>query len=356
MKKVAIISNYSVKYGPYLKYYAGLLSANGIEPIIISKEPDLSFVEKENHFALMQSSDFLKQNALKRTYAWYKFLIKTLKQQHCDKLIVAPTRTAIMLTPLLLLKRKKYLFDIRDYTGEGSAKFRILEKILLDNAGLNVISSDGFRKWLPETSTKTCTIHNMPYDAKPVPGLNGGRNGTPITIAYIGMVNYFKTNKALIDALADEPGYRLQYSGSLGEACELDKYVESISPSNVFFTGAYKNEQKGELHTGVDMLNAVYGNDSLIVTTALPNKLYDAIIYRKPIIASKGTYLGEVIEKNGLGLAIDTENDDIKQVLDDYWNRFDAEKFYADCDAFFTVVKKQQLETEKAIIDFCVGR
>ncbi len=41
------------------------------------------------------------------------------------------------------------------------------------------------------------------------------------------------------------------------------------------------------------MINSIYGNDSLEVTTALPNRLYEACMFKKPIISSRDTYLGE---------------------------------------------------------------
>ena len=81
--------------------------------------------------------------------------------------------------------------------------------------------------------------------------------------------------------------------------CDLEGYCKRNNIKNVVFKGEFKNEDKPEIYREIDFINAIYGNKSLEVTTALPNRLYDGILFKKPIIASKGTYLGEVIKKYG---------------------------------------------------------
>jgi glycosyltransferase involved in cell wall biosynthesis len=42
-------------------------------------------------------------------------------------------------------------------------------------------------------------------------------------------------------------------------------------------------------------------NGSLNNKIALPNKLYEAMYFQVPIITSKGTYLGELVDEYGIG-------------------------------------------------------
>jgi len=173
-----------------------------------------------------------------------------------------------------------------------------------------------------------------------------------IVIAYIGLVDYFSTNVKLIDALKNNTNYKLQYSGIVSSNCKIIEYVKTEKIDNVIFTGPFNNEDKPQIHKKVDMINALYGNDNLIVTTALPNKLYDAIIYRKPIIVSKGTYLGEVVENFKIGIAIDVEYDDIKQKIQDFWYNFEVEEFYKNCDELLKMFNEEQKNTIKDILNF----
>ena len=50
---------------------------------------------------------------------------------------------------------------------------------------------------------------------------------------------------------------------------------------------------------------AVYDADMANVRVALPNKLYEAVYCEMPLIVAKGTYLQQLVESWGVGLAID---------------------------------------------------
>ena len=53
------------------------------------------------------------------------------------------------------------------------------------------------------------------------------------------------------------------------------------------------------------MIYSVYDADMTNVRVALPNKLYEAIYCERPIIVAKGTYLAELVERWGVGVAVD---------------------------------------------------
>ncbi len=347
--KIAIISNNSLRYSPYISFYAELLEKNGLDYIIINKE-DSDYAEDNRHHVFKQTKDMMTHSKFKRTVAWYKFIHNEIKDNHINKLIVTPTRTAFILLPVLLFKKGQFIFDIRDYTNEGAFFYRTIEKVLLYLSGLVVISSSGFKYWLPKTSTRIVTVHNMPLNATSG-SFAEHEKGRKLRIAFIGLLGYFKINKSLIDKLKDDDVYELQYSGS-GDS-RIQEYSNEINATNVCFTGSFRNEDKKKLYENVDMINAIYGNDSLIVTTALPNKLYDAIIYRKPIIASKGTYLGELVENNHIGIAIDIEKDNIKEDLNAFWQSFDKDEFVSNCDKMYENVLKEQNDTIEAILKWC---
>ena len=77
-----------------------------------------------------------------------------------------------------------------------------------------------------------------------------------------------------------------------------DRLEENIGKSHVLhFEGVYQNKEKPDIYKKIDLINAVYGNESLIVTTSLPNKLYDCIVFKRPIIVHSGTYLSEIVNE-----------------------------------------------------------
>ena len=69
------------------------------------------------------------------------------------------------------------------------------------------------------------------------------------------------------------------------------------------------------------MINVLRYNDSINNKTALPNRLYNSTINGIPMIAFKGTYLSEIIEKYKLGLVLESfDNVEIK--IQEYINNF----------------------------------
>lgn len=347
--KVAIITAYSLQVTPYVDYYAELLKQHNIAYVIINKEATPQEVKcPEQRAFILRKKGTLSGNPLVRTLAWYQFVRKTMKQENCDAAIVVPTRAAMILAPFLLTTSHPYIFDIRDYTGEKSRWFRFIEKRLINKSELTVISSNGFRKWLPE-SDKLSNIHNMPYHYQENSTCQDLKSKGLITIGYVGCVSYEYQNRKIMDALGNDPSFVLQYSGIVAPTCKLVQFSKEQGLTNVKFTGRFDNRDKKAVYEQVDIINAVYGNNSLVVTTALPNKLYDALIYKKPIIASRGTFLGELVERYGVGFSIDVDSDDILQKINAYLSCFDADLFVKNCKTLLQQCKSEQEVTMERI-------
>ena len=76
----------------------------------------------------------------------------------------------------------------------------------------------------------------------------------------------------------------------------------------------------------------MYDSTDLNVRLALPNKLYESMYFKKPILVSSNTYLSQVVDQYGIGFKWD-QNDmsglilylNSSEFLDDY--RLFGEKF-----------------------------
>lgn len=345
--KVAIITTYSLQVTPYVDYYAELFRQNGIDYIIINKETSLLDAKcPEQRVFLLRKKGTFVGNPVFKTIAWYNFVRKTLKKEKCDFVVIVPTRTAMVLSPLLLFTRRSYIFDIRDYTRENKWWFRLIEKSLIKRSKLTVISSNGFRRWLPK-SEKLSTIHNMPYHYQENFSCNDLKNKSVITIGYVGCIDYEYQNTKIMEALGNNQRFVLQYSGIVASKCRIEQVGIEMKLENVKFTGKFDNRDKKSIYEQVDVINAVYGNNSLVVSTALPNKLYDALIYKKPIIASRGTYLGELIERYGVGFSIDVDKDNIEEKISKYVSGFDVDCFLENC----AVLLKQCVDEQEGTVE-----
>jgi len=163
----------------------------------------------------------------------------------------------------------------------------------------------------------------------------------PLTIGFVGGIRYFDINKKIISAFANSTRFNLLYVGKMHPGCDLEDFCTVHGITNAKFSPAYINEDKPTIYKKIDIINSVYGNSTLEVRTALPNKLYDAALYKKPILVSKNTYLHEIVSEYNLGLAIDFDKT-IDKTLIDYISQFDKAAFIKGCENFLKLAYTEQ--------------
>ncbi len=133
------------------------------------------------------------------------------------------------------------------------------------------------------------------------------------TVGFIGGIRYLKQMKMLVDA-AEQAQCKVLFAGAGGtssEYAQITKYCEN--KPHVRFTGRYDyNREIAGLYGAVDCVYAVYNADNANVRIALPNKLYESVYCQLPLIVAKGTYLSEMVENWGVGVAV--AHNDIAQL------------------------------------------
>ena len=135
-------------------------------------------------------------------------------------------------------------------------------------------------------------------------------------------------------------------------SCDLEGYCNENRVKNVTFIGKYSNRDKEKIYNDIDIVNSLYGNRSLEVTTLLPNRLYDACILRKPILASNKTFLGEIVKRYNLGAVIDIEHENISKKLDEYLKDFNYDDFKKGCDEFLADVNDDEKTLYRQLNNF----
>ncbi len=76
--------------------------------------------------------------------------------------------------------------------------------------------------------------------------------------------------------------------------------------NNIEWVGRYDfKKQAAELYGKCDVMYSVYNADMHNVRVALPNKLYESVYCEIPLIVAKNTYLAQVVEDWGVGVAVD---------------------------------------------------
>lgn len=350
--KVCIIGHTERNYLPYMEKYVRFFEENGVDYTIVcwqrEEHPDAENPRQKDYFEAEQPGAYHKIRSYLR---FKKYVLSVLKEGNFDRIVVLTTVPAVFLKGVLTRQYAgKYLFDIRDYSFEGFPPYRAIVNSLIRKSAFTTISSEGFYSFLDENE-KIVMNHNITWN-EPAENPPALKEKQVISIGFVGGVRYFEENTALIEKLKNTFRYQLWYIGKPAPGCDLESYCKANGVTNASFIGKYRNEQKPELYRTIDMINSIYGSDSLEVTTALPNRLYEACLFQKPIISSKGTYLGDVIEHFQLGLAIDVENDDVKALLDNYVEQFDPADFSAGCSTFLQLVRGDEEKLKQKLNEF----
>jgi hypothetical protein len=121
----------------------------------------------------------------------------------------------------------------------------------------------------------------------------------------------------------------------------VESYAQKYN--NIFYFGEYNFFQDiATIYAKLDMLYMSYDTTSGIFNNevALPNKLYEAMYFRVPIITSSNTYLGNIVQELGIGIAVSCCN---KKDLFEQIVNFDIKKVNEN---FLKLKEKQYLGDE----------
>lgn len=190
----------------------------------------------------------------------------------------------------------------------------LTEKILCRYVNVLVLTSEKFydtyfKNMYPKD--KMIFMPNMP-ELHPFASYRPKTDGA-FTVGFIGAVRYKEQMKMLIES-AKKCGIKVLFAGA-----GIDDEIAKIcaEDENIEYYGSYDYDSEiAGLYGRVDCVFSVYNADMNNVKVALPNKLYEAIYCEIPIIVAKGTYLAELVEKMGVGVAV-SHNDaaELEEVL-----------------------------------------
>lgn len=300
--RIALICGSNLLFMPYLTKYINILDKSNIEYDIINW--DRFNIEEIKNLTFKDEKIGHRRNFI--DYLKYKnFVVQILDKKHYDRLIIFGIQLVFFLKKILIEKYKnKYILDIRDY--------HILKKIMnfeviIENSYFVVLSSPEYKLWLP-MSNKYVVNHNTNIknidEIKTINSINNQNN--KIVISCIGAIRDYKINVEFIHSLRNSPNIIIYYHG-IGDINDfISKYLKVNNITNVIMTGMYKKEDEQSLYLSSSIINVLRYNDNINNKTALPNRVYNSVIYGRPMFAFNQTFLSNLVKTYNLGLVIDS--------------------------------------------------
>lgn len=356
--KVLICCFTMPKYMPYLPKYLSTV-------IDCSWEYDILYMDRDcdepHNFSSNEYCYEYKMPIEKKIFSkvlpylgYRKFAKKLLYNNNYDKLIFLTTAPAVLLSRYYLNKYKgKYILDYRDYTFERIGAYQRLVKNIIDNSFATFISSNGFKKFIGN-SNKIHLTHNI-SNVDEIDHHHASDITKNIVIGFVGCVRYFDINSKLINDCQGSD-VSLIYVGPQYNDCDLKAFCKDNNVSNVKFIDSFNNSEKNKIYSEITFVNAIYSLKSPEVSEAIPNRLYDAAIYKKPIIVSKGTYLEKIVNKYKLGIAVDMQKDNILEMINEFLSEYHPDIFEANCKRFLEKVMKDEKAWKTTLMSFLLNK
>lgn len=352
MKKVCFITISNTYMIPYLNLYLeckqGLRSIivwdrDGVEDSTSSENKFIFYKRCKSGISLSKIKDFL---------LFRRYVKKILSIEEFDVIVLLQTQASILLADILAKRYvNKFIVDIRDYCHENLQIIRKIEEWLFPKALACVISSPGYKSFLPPGKYRI--VHNLRkllqndedrnfWDSAKV---NKRSLCHKLNIGYVGLVAYQDMNKKMIMQLKDDKRFALSFYGA--RALELQDFCEDNNALNVDLKDRFHPSEILALYKDVDFVNNLYGHGVPLLDYALSNKLYIAAELHIPILVFAKTYMAEVVGKYGLGLVIDEINGDFGDKLWTYYSEMDWDVFDRGCEKFLRDVNSEQEKVTK---------
>lgn len=273
-------------------------------------------------------------------FKFAKFIKNQLSKNKYSKVVVFSSQIGIFCVDFLKKHYQgNYIFDFRDLSIEQSKLFRHPFDVLLKSSYANVISSPGFKDYLP-SGVKYILSHNFIEEEvkKALDPVNNTISTSPIDILTIGGIRDYESNAPLMDVLGNNKNFTLRFIGKGPSALDLEKHAKDNDYSNVFFKGYYNKCDEPEYVKSATCLN-IYYPDKTTHKTALSNRFYNSLIYRRPMLVTKGQIQGDYCEKYNVGIAISNIESAPNQIQN-WFSTFDYNEYENSCIALL----KQFLE------------
>jgi glycosyltransferase involved in cell wall biosynthesis len=237
-------------------------------------------VQHRKEYEIIHACDFdTVLPVLLARYLWNKKVVYDIFDFYAEMLRATPP----------ILKRIIRLVDIWSIN-------RVDALILADDSRIDQIKGSKPKKVsvIYNTPEDQVLIHQEPHSEQPDENM--------FRIAFVGLLHVERGLMELLNVLSIHPEWNLDLAGFGGD--EEIIVAKSQQLKNVSFHGRVSYPKAMELHLQADVLIATYDPAIPNHRFASPNKLFEAMMFGKPIIVAAGTNMDRIVEETGCGIVI----------------------------------------------------
>lgn len=244
--------------------------------------------------------------------------IREIEKKYEDELVIYYSFGFIPTLILSILNVKFYVYEISDIL-YGYKKFlgfrwvfKAIDKLLIKRSILTVLTSKGFLNYFfADLQPKNVIIqpNKMHYSFmqerinEKVTTINDN-----LVFSFVGAFRSPETIFRFAKIIGEKyPHHEFHFYGDSHLTAEVISLSKAFN--NIKYFGPFKNpEHLTNIYSKIDIVIACYNNNDLNERILEPNKLYEALYFRKPIVVSENTFLAERVKHYGCGYVINALN------------------------------------------------
>lgn len=257
----------------------------------------------ENYHVYQKPSEYgNKTRKLLNLWGYRRFCHDTIRRLSPD-VVIASHWNNLMMVPTLDRSRQMLIYENLDVPTESfliRKATTAIEHWHMRRTDLTIHASRFFTK-LYSPKVRQLILENKPTFQ--TPPARQYTIGTPIRIAFIGLLRYRDISCNLIDAVRHDDRFQLFFHGDGHARQFLETYADGTP--NITFTGRYAYEDVAKLYEQTDIVWAAYPNKDFNVKYAISNKFHESLAFGIPTIYADKTCLGNFVIEHNIGMAVD---------------------------------------------------
>lgn len=133
-----------------------------------------------------------------------------------------------------------------------------------------------------------------------------------LKFGFVGSLRYETLRNFAYVLIKNFPSAQFDFFGRNTDFSD-EEILELKNTGRIFFHGTFKNpDDLPQIYSQLDFVVATYDVSGINPRYAEPNKLYEAIFFRTPIIVSRNSFLEHKVKELGVGFAVNAlDNNDI---------------------------------------------
>ncbi len=327
---VLLIRCNSISKDPRVKKYLDYLDANNIEYQVIGWDRNGENLKYKNCIFFKKKSGY-NVGGLKA--AWNRILWMWFCLKHISKIKPAfihgcdlDSAFPATIYKFLRNRKTKVLFDVFDWFSATlynqpkiiTSAFKRMESFTSKHSDHIIICEKERLEQIPyDVSSKVDILPNIPMinDEKSFMYQDNSLifHNDNLTLSYVGGLY----NERFLDEILDiaEQGHINLLIAGYGDSRLEAKCKQLSALQNIRYFGGVGYEKGLHISYNSDIVYAMYCKSNQNHIYAAPNKYYEAMLLGKPIITTKGTIVGDKVNANNIGYAIDENSKELLQLL-----------------------------------------